>query len=1058
MLRSRAGRRHPLAALAALAWRTWVAWVGLSGWFVGAAEGVEIRVGSEGVQFNRDIRPVLSDKCFACHGFDPAKRKAGLRLDVAEGALGVGKSGRVAIRPGDLEGSEVWRRLVTTDPDDLMPPKESHKQVTPAERELIRRWIEAGALYQRHWSFEPPVAVTLPATTPGGAPLHPVDALLGERLAREGLAFGPEADRPTLIRRVTFDLTGLPPTLAEVDAFLADPGPGAYGRLVERLLDSPRYGEQLARHWLDVARYADTHGMHLDNERQIWPYRDWVVRAFNQNLPFDQFTVDQLAGDLVSEPTRDQLIATGFNRNNVTTGEGGSIDAEYIFRYAVDRTATTAQAWLGLTAGCAVCHDHKFDPISAKEFYSLYAFFHSAADPPMDGNALRTPPMLRLTTPEHEARLAELAGQVEAAEVRLPVALAGVTYTDPASLVPPPPARDVEEVWADDAIPAGWKITAGPGAPTEFVDAPEVGVASGKRALRRKDRGLAQDVIEAGPTPFEVPDAARLFAHVFLDPADPPKAIMLQYRTGGWQHRAVWGDYQIIDWGAKGTTERVDLGALPKTGEWVRLEFEASVVGLKQGDRVNGFALTQHGGTVLWDKVGITGRTDPVTDPTRSLLAWKRQYEGREAKDVPEAFRALFQGRPAKGWTPDQERKLREYFLGNVCADTRTVFEPLRVALATAKRAREEYEATIPTTFVWKDLEQRRESFVMQRGAYDRPGERVFPNVPAAFPPLANTNNPTRLDLARWLVGEANPLTARVTVNRFWQLFYGVGLVKTSDDFGSQGEPPSHPELLDWLAVRLQSTGWDVKALVRLLVTSAAYRQSSHVTPDLLQRDPGNRLLARGPRFRLDAEQIRDNALFVSGLLVQDMGGKGVRTYQPPNIWEPVGFVGSNTREYKPDQGPALYRRSLYTFFKRTAPAPFMVTFDAPNREQSCTRRERSNTPLQALLLMNDVQHFEAARALAERMLVEGGSTPEARLAFGFRTVLARVPEGEELTVIKGALEAHLARYAADVAAAKQVIAVGESTPAEHLAAPELAAYTLAANLLLNLDETVTRN
>jgi len=1009
------------------------------------------------LQFNRDIRPILSDNCFACHGFDSKTRKAGLRLDLAEGAFSPAKSGKTAVQPGNLTASELWTRILTTDADDLMPPADSHKKLTPEQKDLLKRWIEQGAPYQKHWSFEPPVHHPPATLSKGPQPQNAVDRFIAGRLENEGLSLSPEAPGETLIRRITFDLTGLPPTPEETQAFLADTAPGAYERLVDRLLNSPRYGEQMARHWLDVARYADTHGLHLDNERQMWAWRDWVVRAFNDNQPFDAFTVDQIAGDLLPNPTQDQLIATGFNRNNVTTSEGGSIDAEFIFRYAVDRTATTVQAWMGLTAGCAVCHDHKFDPISKQEFYSLYAFFHSAADPAMDGNIATTPPTLKLKSPEDDELLARFDRAIADAKTRLPLALAQVTYSDPAAQSPAPPARTLANVWADDDLPAGWKVNASPGAATQTVTAENGQVASGKRAWKRQDNGLAQDVFEGG-TPMEIPSGGRLFASVYLDPAHPPKAIMLQYRTSDWKHRAVWGDYDVIPWGAANTTERVQQGPLPSAGSWVVVEVDATALGLKPGDKINGFALTQFGGTVFWDKIGVSGRIDPATDPRHSFAVWLRQFEGKPSKDLPGELRSILGETALDQRTPEHERALREHFLTRICADTRPVFDPILGDIAAAQKRRNDYEGAIPTTFIWRDMDTPRETFVMERGAYDRPGERVFPRVPAALPPLPQTNNPTRLDLARWLVSEANPLTARVTVNRFWQQFFGIGLVKSSGDFGSQGEPPSHPELLDWLALHFQAMDWNIKAFVRLLVTSNAYRQSSRITPELLHRDPENRLLARASRFRLDAEQIRDNALFVSGLLVKDMGGKGVKPYQPPNIWEPVGFVGSNTRDYRQDAGSALYRRSLYTFFKRTAPPPFMSAFDAPNREQICTHRDRSNTPLQALQLMNDVQHFEAARALAERMLRDGGPTPEDRLGYGYRVVLARDPAAEELAILRQALASHLARYAADPASARDAISYGESRPSTQLPASELAAYTLTANLILNLDETLTRN
>ncbi len=1021
------------------------------------------------VQFNRDIRPLLSDNCFACHGFDAKKRKAGLRLDTPEGAFAPNRDGRVAIKPGDLAGSELWKRLQTTDPDDVMPPPETHKSLTAAQKDTLKRWIEEGASYQKHWAFEPITSPTIPPAQPGQTSWNPIDRFIAARLATDGLKPSPEADRTTLIRRLSFDLRGLPPTVAEVDAFLADTEPKAYERLVERFLDTPQYGEQMARHWLDVARYADTHGMHLDNERQMWAYRDWVVSAFNRNLPFDRFTVEQLAGDQLPSPTQDQLVATGFNRCNVTTGEGGSIDAEWLFRYAVDRASTTAQTWLGLTAGCAVCHDHKFDPVSQKEFYSLYAFFYSSADPAMDGNALRTMPTVQLMAEEDTKRIADFDAGIRSAEDQLNAAVDRLVYVDPATLDPRPAARDEDVVWFDEEIPAGFRVQGSPGFVT--VDAGQV--FSGKKALRRQETGLGQDVFEADAGRLAVPAQARLYAHVYLDPANPPKAIMLQFNTDGWDHRAVWGDPDAIGWGEKGKAGRFHMGALPEAGKWVRLEVPADSVGLKQGDSVKGLAYTQVGGTVIWDKAGVVGKIDPANDPSQSLAAWLTLNQGKDLGDIPEPFRKALKEVPAKDRTPAQNVGLRDFYLSRICTLTRGEVEPLRQKVSELRKQRDAFVDAIPQTFVFRDLDKPRDAFVMQRGAYDKPGEKVEPNVPAILPPLrlassgaeapgdakpAPAPRPKRLDLALWLVAPENPLTSRVTVNRFWQQFFGTGLVATPDDFGSQGQPPSHPELLDWMASYFQATGWDVKNLVRLMVTSATYRQSSKVTSEMIARDPANRLFERGPRYRLDAEQLRDNALFVSGLLDGTFGGKGVRPYQPPNIWEPVAYSGSNTKDYRQDTGGSLYRRSLYTFFKRTAPAPFMTSFDAPNREQFCTRRERSNTPLQALQLMNDVQHFEAARGLAERMLLEGGKTPEDRIAYGYQTVLARKPSPDELAVVSDALKQHLQRYAGDPDAAKKATTFGESRPNPSLPEGELAAYTLAANLLLNLDETVTRN
>ena len=1009
------------------------------------------------IRFNRDIRPILSDKCFACHGFDSKKRKAGLRLDLGSDAFRPAKSGKVAIRPGDLAGSEMWKRILSRDPDEVMPPPDTHKTLAESERALLRRWIQSGAAYQKHWAFEPLAKPEPPSLERSRLAKNPIDSFIVARLEPEHWSLTPTADRSTLIRRLSFDLRGLPPTPKEVDEFAADRHSDADDRLVQRFLDSPHYGERMASLWLDVARYADTHGMHLDNERSMWPYRDWVVSSFNRNQPFDQFTIDQIAGDLVPNGTREQVVATGFNRCNVTTGEGGSIDAELIFRYAVDRTATTVQAWMGLTAGCAVCHDHKFDPISAREFYSLYAFFQSNADPAMDGNVLLTAPFLKLTTPRDDQRLKELDADIVRVEMQMNHKLQEVVYKDPSEESPRPEARAVENIWAEDAFPSGGKLTAA-GAPLRWVTDEDGFVFSGKRAIRRQEPGLGQDVFESAGSAFEIPDRAKLFASVYLDPTNAPKSVMLQYFMGSWEHRAVWGDEDAIAWGTKGSASRLSMGALPKTGEWVRLELDAEKVGLKTGDKVTGFALTQFGGTVFWDRVGVQGTNDPVNDPSRSFIAWQRLHEGKSPSELPDTLRKLFKETSVTNRTSEQVKLLREYFVSRVHAESRPVFEPMQAEAASLTKQRKEYENEIPGTFVFRDLEKPRDSFVMIRGQYDKPGEKVMRGVPAALPPLKNTNNPTRLDLAQWLVSPEHPLVARVTVNRFWQQFFGVGLVKTSDNFGSQGEPPSHPELLDWLAASFRDSGWNVKELVRLMVSSATYRQSSRVTPEQLQRDPENRLLARGSRFRLDAEEIRDNALYVSGLMDLKMGGRGVRPYQPPNIWEPVAYVGSNTGEYKPDTGPALYRRSLYTFYKRTAPPPFMSSFDAPNREQFCTRRERSDTPLQALQLLNDTQHFEAARALGQRMMIEGGAKASDRLNFGCRVVLGRRPSSPELAIVQRAFQEHSARYRLDPDAARKVVAVGESKARADLDPVELASYTLVANLLLNLDETITRN
>jgi len=1007
------------------------------------------------LSFNRDIRPILSNACFACHGFDAKERKADLRLDTAEGA-GADLGGYAAIVPGALADSEAWQRIVSDDEEEVMPPPEHHKPLTSAEKEKIRRWIEEGAEYQPHWSFVAPEK----GAPPSPALPNPIDSFLQSKIQKEGLRPAEEASKETLIRRVTLDLTGLPPSPAEVEAFLADSTPSAFETLVDGLLSRASYGEHMARSWLDLARYADTHGLHLDNERSMWPYRDWVVKAFNENLPFDDFTRWQLAGDLLEKPTRDQLVASGFNRCNVTTSEGGSIAEEWIYRYAVDRTSTTVEVWMGLTAGCAVCHDHKFDPLSAKDYYSMYSFFHSAADPAMDGNKVDTPPILKLTTPEEEKRLVELVAKINAVDGRIAKEVAALNYADPATLNPAPPVTKTETVWFEDDFPKGAKPQAS-GEPLRWNEKGGAPVLSGSRSLVRSSPGAVAQDFWSGGASFTVPANGTIFVHAHLDPASPPEAIMIQFHTGGWKHRAVWGDGDKIGFGKAGTIERVDMGALPKTGEWVRLEVPAIKLGLKAGMKVDGYAFTQFGGTVSWDRLGVAAQTNPAKDPGWSWKVWLEQNQGKRNDLLPDSLRDLVRGKKPADWSEAESKSVKDFWLGNLYAGARGQLAPLEAEKAPFIQEKDRIEKATPITFVMADLPQARESFVMERGAYDKPGEKVSRGVPSFLPPLPakpSDRDYNRLDFANWLVSGTHPLTARVAVNRFWQQIFGVGLVKTSMDFGSQGEPPSHPELLDWLAVTFVEDGWDMKKLVKRLVTSHAYRQHSGAAPELRQRDPENRLVARGPRFRLDAEVLRDQALSLSGLLVTTIGGKGVRPYQPENIWEPVGFGGSNTRSYAPDKGDALYRRSLYTFLKRTAPPPFMSSFDAPNREQSCSIRGRSNTPLQALQLMNDVQHVEAARHFAQRMLKEGGATPEERIRWGWRAVTARFPENDEAAVVANALTQHRNRYDSDPDAAKELIGYGESEPDPAIPPSELAAYTLVANLLFNLDEVVVKN
>ncbi|HUG69473.1 MAG TPA: PSD1 and planctomycete cytochrome C domain-containing protein [Pirellulaceae bacterium] len=1001
------------------------------------------------VDYNRDIRPILSDVCYKCHGPDEGERQADLRFDIQAAAFAE-RDGHPAIVVGNSDASHLYLRLTADDPDERMPPADSGKELTSAQINLFKRWIDQGATWGEHWSFVKPVRDEPPTSKFDDRAQNAIDRFIFAKLEEAGLSPNAEASKERLIRRVTFDLTGLPPTLEEVDAFLTDDSPEAYERVVDRLFESPRYGEHRTRYWLDVARYGDTHGLHLDNERSIWPYRDWVISAFNNNMPFDQFTVEQLAGDLLPNATMEQQIATGFNRCNVTTSEGGSIAEEYLVRYAVDRVETTATAWMGLTAGCAVCHDHKFDPLTQKEFYQLFSYFYSLTENAMDGNALLPPPILKVASDEQKQQQQILNNQLAAIEQQISEAIAKVEYVEPDATEDVATGRR-DFVWIDDDLPAN--ANAQGDSPWKFVGAEEGPVYSGQRSSTRTATGLSQHFFTDAKPGLKIGQDDVLFAYVYLDEKNPPQEIMLQFNDGSWEHRAIWGE-NLIEWGTNGQASRLPMGELPPAGRWARLEVSAAKVGLKPGTVLNGWAFTQFDGTVYWDHAGVNTMTPQGDEAFESFTVWK-QIQRTTENGLPKPLQEILKVEDDKATEP-QTKQLLSHFVEHVYTKTRDVFEPLHKQLADTKKQLDDLDKSIPATLVMADMPERRQAHLLIRGEYDKQGDPVESDVPAVFPSLPDGAPANRLALARWLVDPAHPLTARVTVNRFWQQFFGVGIVKTTEDFGSQGEWPSHPKLLDWLAVEFVESGWDVKQMLKLMVMSATYRQSTEVTPIALQKDPLNRLLARGPRFRMDAEMIRDNALFAGGLLVEQIGGKSVRPYQPVGLWEAVGYSGSNTVRFTQDHGDALYRRSMYTFWKRTAPPPSMQIFDAPSREYCVVRRERTNTPKAALALMNDVQFVEAARNLAQRMMKSGESI-EARLEFGFRVSTARTPDESERRVLLGIYNSVLNDYQQDTAAANSLVSVGESKRDESLDVAELAAWTIVANAILNLDETVTK-
>ncbi|MFN0067399.1 MAG: PSD1 and planctomycete cytochrome C domain-containing protein [Limisphaerales bacterium] len=996
------------------------------------------------VDFNREVRPILSDNCFTCHGPDEKTLKARLRLDLRESALAPAKSGETAIVPGNPDASELIKRLVTADEDDHMPPAETGKKVTPAQIETLRRWIAEGAEYRAHWSLVPPVRPPDPKIENRKLEIrNPIDAFVFSRLEKGGLQPSAEADRATLVRRAALDLTGLPPSIEEVDAFINDASPKAYEGLVDRLLDSPRYGERMAVDWLDAARFADTHGYHLDSGRDMTAWRDWVIRAFNENKPFDQFTVEQLAGDLLPGATRDQRIASGFNRNHMINYEGGAIAEEYHYAYLVDRVNTTTTVWLGLTMACAQCHDHKYDPLSKQDYYRFLAFFNQVPESGLDGNRGNASPTLKLTTPEQDAELARLNGELEPLDRRL---------------------REPDAVW--DAAQQSWEAAAS-AALTEWAS-PAIAAADsegGSHLVLRDDGVIAAEGGNPAQDTYVLrlrPKSSRLTAVRLEALADDA----LKAKGPG---RSENGNF-LLSRAALRAGSGPELPLAHASASHSQGEFP--VAGVLDSDPGTGWGILPAAGRT---HTAVLELVQPLDLPAGAEVTLRLEFRsafaqhaigrlrvattdspaGPALRPLPAAVRELLAVAPDQR-NDEQRDQLRRHFREEVLDESRA----LTAQRGALRRQRDELDAAIPTTMVMGEMEKPRDTFVRMRGEYDKLGDKVTAGVPAALPPLPADMPANRLALARWLVAPDHPLTARVIVNRMWQLHFGTGLVKSAEDFGSQGDWPSHPELLDWLAREFIESGWDLKHLHRLMMTSATYRQSSRVSEDLHEQDPENRLLARGPRFRLQAEFIRDQALAISGLLNGDIGGKSVSPYQPPGLWEELS-MREDSRNFSAQffvqsTGRDLYRRSMYTFIKRSSPPPQMSTFDAPDRETCSVRRPRTNTPLQALILLNDPTYIEASRKLAERLLRERGTDAD-RIAYAFRLATARLPRSAEAAALAELLEAQRRHYSADRASALKLLAVGESPRDEALEPAELAAWTMVASAILNLDETVTK-
>lgn len=1003
------------------------------------------------IDFNRDIRPILSNKCFACHGPDANQRKAKFRLDKKESAFGTAESGEHVIVPGKLDQSELVARITTDDADLQMPPADSKKSLKPEEIELLKQWVASGAEWSEHWAFITPTKPALPKVQNKEWCETPIDYFILNRLEQEKLKPNGQAAKESLIRRVTFDLTGLPPTLLEIDAFLADTSSGAFEKVVDRLLKSEHFGEHMARFWLDAARYGDTHGLHLDNYREMWPYRDWVVDAFNRNMPFDQFTAHQIAGDLLADADDDSRVASGYNRCHVTTSEGGSIAEEVYVRNVVDRVTTTATVFMGLTFECTRCHDHKFDPFTMTDFYSMFAFFNNLDGNPLDGNKSAHAPVLRVTSKSQRAEVARLQQLVAATRVKIKDAVAAYKYVEPNKPTAPKPVEPTEFVWIDDDAPSGAQLQGD--TPWQWVEKPQP-VFSGKRASTRSAGGRSQHFFTGAKDTLQIGKGDVLFAYVYLDKAKPTKEIMLQFNDGKWEHRAYWGGNHI-DWGKDKSPSRFHAGALPKPGEWTRLEVPAEKVGLQPGARLNGWAFTQFDGTVFWDKAGIISK-ESQQSTYDSFAQWTQDKQADGGSGLPDDLKAIVKAESSKRPAP-QTKQLLDYFVEHALTATRATFDPLHKTIADTEKQVTAVQAKGATTLVFKERADIKPAYILTRGEYEQRGKEVSRATPSVLPPLPKSAPVNRLGFAQWLTDRSHPLTARVAVNRIWQQMFGTGIVRTSEDFGSQGEQPSHPQLLDWLAVQFMDEGWDVKQTMKRMVMSAVYQQSTNLNPTLLERDPANRLLARGPRFRMAVEMIRDQALAVSGLLNRELGGPSVKPPQPDGLWFAVGYSGSNTVRFKADAGPGkVHRRALYTFIKRTAPPPQMSTFDAPSREACMMRRERTNTPLQALLLMNDPQFVECARGLATQVC-NAESDPAKRAALMLRSCTSHSPTSEDIQDLVDGYSVMLKVYQANPEAAAALLKIGESPVDPMIDAAQLAAWTVLANTVLNMDAVLTK-
>ncbi len=994
------------------------------------------------VDFKRDIQPLLAGRCAECHG--EQKSKGGVRFDRKETVFKGGDSGKPIVIPGQSSDSLLLQKVTSKDAEEQMPPKGD--RLTEAQVALLRQWIDQGAQWpddgaagKTHWAYVNPVRPELPKVSNPKWTRNPIDSFVLARLDQEKLKPAPEADRAVLLRRVSLDLAGLPPSLEEVDAFLADKTAGAYDKLVERLLAAPAYGERWARPWLDLARYADTQGFEKDSRRTMWPYRDWVVSALNRNMPFDQFTIEQLAGDLLPEATQDQRVATGFHRNTMTNTEGGTDNEEFRYEALVDRVNTTFAAWMGSTLSCAQCHNHKYDPFTTVEYYRVMAFLNHTEDADYDDER----PTMKVFGPGQKEKLQQLREAEKAAEQKLNDLTRSPEFSQ--SLA------DWEKKLASEK--------------TEWATlAPATFKSEGGSTLTKT---ASQSVLADGANPSNdtyvvtAPAAAGQLTGVRLEVLETgdEKAVG-RHANGGFVLRKL--ELAVTQAGAR---EPAPVAFKSVAAEYSEKKFEVANLLNGKGDgwsigpydkagnkvrRSAFFTLKQPLGLPAGGMLTFTLRHSdqhPMANLKRFRLYTTSSRQVGPPADLTDEIRAILAAAPAKR-NKKQADKLTDYHRA-----LDPVTKPFHDAFTAAKKAADEFDQSVPITSVLAELEKPRTTRRHVRGAYLNTAETVQPGTPASLPAFPAGAPANRLGLARWIVSTDNPLTARVIMNRIWEQYFGRGIVETVEEFGRQGEAPSHPELLDWLATEFMRSGWDLKAMHQTIVTSATYRQSSKLSPALAQRDPVNRLFARGPRVRLEAETIRDQALAVAGLLSHKVGGPSVMPPQPDGIWQVV----YNGETWKTSPGEDKYRRGLYTFWRRSMPHPMMVNFDAPSREFCVLKRSRSNTPLQALNTLNDPAFIECAQAIARQVTANAGADVKARATHAFRLVLARAPQPKEVARLVALFQSELKNYESDAKAAEKMATSELGKPKEPASLAELAAWTVVANVLLNLDEAITK-